>query len=101
MTCIPISEAAIQNRIKFIFDIINDTSNPEPLEQRLNHAWHEIFGMQFILSIADTLKFCDAKSQREFEEIRKSLAAALADVEWMYDYVVDMQHPSKLKLGKD
>lgn len=89
MIYIPISKAAVQNRIKFIFDIISDASNPESVEKRLNQAWHEIFGMQFILSVSDVLIFSDAQAQHEFDEIRKSLVQALVDVERMYDEEAD------------
>lgn len=85
MVYFSISETAIQNRIQFIIDIINDASSPEPVEQRLNQAWHELFGMQFILSIADTPLFSDVQAQCELDQIRKSVAQALADVACMYD----------------
>lgn len=88
MIYILVSESVIQNRIKLIFDFVYDASNTAPMEQRLNDAWCELFGMQNMLVEATDTIFLDAKEKQELERILGSMAQALLDIEQLYDQAV-------------
>lgn len=89
MVNIPVSEAVIQNRIKFIFDFIYDDSNTALMEQRLNDAWYELFGMQNMLAEATNTMLLSTKEKQELDGIFGRLARALLEIEQLYDKAVD------------
>jgi hypothetical protein len=88
MVNIIVSESVIQNRIKLIFNFIFDTSNTASVEQWLNAAWYELWGMQNILVEATNTISC-FKEKQELDRILESIAQALLDIERLYDKDVD------------
>lgn len=74
-----------RKRLTEIFDFIYDEETGEPLEDKLNNAWHEMFGMQSIFIKANVKSFDDAAVAAEYNEIRKAFSDALTTIEHLYD----------------
>lgn len=89
MVNVTVSESVIQNRIKLIFDFIYDDSNTALMQQRLNDAWYELFGMQYILAEATNIMLLNTKEQRELDGIFGRVAQALLEIEQLYDKAVN------------
>lgn len=75
----------VRKRLNEIFDFIFDEETGEPLEDKLNNAWHEIFGTQSIFIKANVKSFDDAAVAAEYNDIRKAFSDAMTTIEHLYD----------------